>query len=320
MYELATLLIGGFFVVAVLVLMGAIAIVFVFAKQPMPRLVGSAGVVGLWFAVMYGLLTSGQRQREAEQEAFELAFKPHAEHFAKVCQLAGVKIHRQVVDVNSVVFQAPRSDVRDKDLWDPGFRGDVYGTMDTSNYESGGEWNLLSTFLTQPTWDNLFYPRPKREVYLRFPQVEVPALVDGVRGYNRYRAVPGKAGLHFTRTFVHESASRYMVRWEDISTPNDREHWVAGSKWAIVDLRSEEVLAERVGYAIDTAQGQGPTGPTGNAGPGSPPWVRAGHAQYRIRHIPNACPEKSDRYNLDFVRSALQPVEQEIAVTHPERP
>lgn len=320
MHTLATLLIGGFFLASLVVLLAGVGVVFVVAKRQKPRLLGSAVIFGLWLAVMYTLLTSGQREREQREKAFDVSFRPHAEHFSSACARAGTKVHRKVVGVGSVLFQAPRSDVTHSDLWDPAFRGDVYGAMDINTYSKGGEGNPLVTFLTQPIWDNLFWPKPGRDVYLRYPRVEVPANVDGTQGYIRYNAVPNKAGPQFTKEFVREPASLYAVRWEDISTAEDRKHWVAGSKWTIVDIRTGEVLAERIGYAIDMAQGQRSSGPTGNAGGGSPAWVRAGHKQHTVKLHPNACPEKTDLYNLEFLRSALEPVEQEVKVTHPERP
>jgi len=320
MYELATLLIWGFFLVSLIPLLLGIGVVFAVAKHSKPRLSGSLAVSALWLLVMYILLTKGQRERDEGERAFEVSFRPHAEYFSRACTLAGTIVHRKVVGVDSVLFQEPRTDVTAKDLWDPGFRGDVYGGMDISSYSTGGEWSLLGTFLTQPTWDNLFWPKPARDVYLRYPQVEVAATIERTPGYFRYNAVPNKAGLHFTKEFTREPSSRYAVRWEDISTSEDRKHWIAGSKWTILDIKSGEVLAERIGYAIDRAQGQRPSGPTGNAGEGLPAWARAGHKQYSMKLHPNACPQKTDLYNLEFVRSALEPVEQEVKVTHPEKP
>ena len=35
----------------------------------------------------------------------------------------------------------------------------------------------------------------------------------------------------------------------------DREHWVAGGSLKVIDLHTKEIVAERVGYMIDQAQG-----------------------------------------------------------------
>jgi len=50
-------------------------------------------------------------------------------------------------------------------------------------------------------------------------------------------------------------APRYGVTYEDISTREERDHWIAGSSLKVIDVQSGEVLAERIGYKIDRAQG-----------------------------------------------------------------
>lgn len=48
---------------------------------------------------------------------------------------------------------------------------------------------------------------------------------------------------------------RYGVTFEDISTRLDREYWIAGSSLKVIDLETGEVIAERIGYMYDWAQG-----------------------------------------------------------------
>jgi hypothetical protein len=66
---------------------------------------------------------------------------------------------------------------------------------------------------------------------------------------------------------------RYGVTYDDISTHEEREYWIAGSSLKVVDLETNEVIAERIGYMMDWAQGSG-------AGQRSP-WLFAAD---------NACP------------------------------
>jgi hypothetical protein len=49
--------------------------------------------------------------------------------------------------------------------------------------------------------------------------------------------------------------SRYGVEWEDISKPEDRQRWVAGSRFRILDLDRNVVMAERIGYLIEPGFG-----------------------------------------------------------------
>jgi hypothetical protein len=50
-------------------------------------------------------------------------------------------------------------------------------------------------------------------------------------------------------------APRYGVTYDDISTHEEREYWIAGSSLKVVDLQTNEVIAERIGYMIDVEQG-----------------------------------------------------------------
>lgn len=58
-----------------------------------------------------------------------------------------------------------------------------------------------------------------------------------------------------------EPAPRYGVTYDDISTREDREYWIAGSSLRVIDLLTNEVMAERIGYMMDP--GQGATGQGG---------------------------------------------------------
>jgi hypothetical protein len=69
-----------------------------------------------------------------------------------------------------------------------------------------------------------------------------------------------------TRDFVVEKElavgkpPRYGVTFDDISTKEEREYWIAGSSLKVIDLETNEVIAERIGYMIDFSQGATPGG------------------------------------------------------------
>ena len=64
-----------------------------------------------------------------------------------------------------------------------------------------------------------------------------------------------------------DPAPRYGVTYDDISTHEDREYWIAGSSLRVIDLQTNEVIAERIGYMWDPGQGN-------NSG-GRSPWMVA---------------------------------------------
>ena len=101
---------------------------------------------------------------------------------------------------------------------------------------------------------------------------------------------------------------RYGVTYDDISTHEEREYWIAGSSLKVVDLQTNEVIAERKGYMVDWAQGS-------RAG-GRSPWLLAANSAcpdfYRNyqglmaeqrRHASSA----QDYQTLDFVEKVLKP-------------
>ena len=69
------------------------------------------------------------------------------------------------------------------------------------------------------------------------------------------------------------SQPRYGVTYDDISTHEERELWIAGSSLKVIDLKTNEVMAERIGYMMDRGQGE--------RGGGRSPWLLAAD---------NACP------------------------------
>jgi hypothetical protein len=52
-----------------------------------------------------------------------------------------------------------------------------------------------------------------------------------------------------------KSESQFGISWDDISTPEDRKYWVAGSRLQILNLADNSVIAERIGYFIEAGFG-----------------------------------------------------------------
>jgi hypothetical protein len=87
------------------------------------------------------------------------------------------------------------------------------------------------------------------------------------------------------------------VTYDDISTREEREYWIAGSSLKVIDLHANEIIAERVGYMVDWAQGS-------RVG-GRAPWLLA---------TQQACPKFPGRHSVaqlgqtkEFVEKVLKP-------------
>lgn len=100
---------------------------------------------------------------------------------------------------------------------------------------------------------------------------------------------------------------RYGVTYDDISTREEREYWIAGSSLKVIDLKTSEVMAERIGYMMD--QGQG------DRGGGRSPWLLAAdHAcptfqRNPFRPIPPGHGASAQAIQTeDFVEKVLKPL------------
>ena len=80
---------------------------------------------------------------------------------------------------------------------------------------------------------------------------------------------------------------RYGVTYDDISTREEREYWIAGSSLRVIDLDTNEVIAERIGYMMDRGQGSG-----------------AGDRQPWLLAAANACPTFQRNPNLPLLVSS----------------
>jgi hypothetical protein len=146
-----------------------------------------------------------------------------------------------------------------------------------------------------------------------FEYVEAVSPTDGVK--YRYTGrieepwLTNKSYLQGYLRFVADRSApgtpspRYGVTYEDISTREEREYWIAGSSLRIIDLSTNEVIAERIGYMVDAGQGSN--------GGGRSPWLFA---------FDHACPSFLARSNTPgpgsplalyqtarFVEKVLQP-------------
>ena len=98
---------------------------------------------------------------------------------------------------------------------------------------------------------------------------------------------------------------RYGVTYDDISTHEEREYWIAGSSLKVIDLNAKEVIAERIGYMMDRRQGD-------RAGGRSPWLLAANNACPDFHRFPDPAvkvpgPSAQIRQTQDFVEKVLKP-------------
>jgi hypothetical protein len=191
--------------------------------------------------------------------------------FNERCKKAGEFIHRTVAGVDGILVMKVRPDVINYDqqfaMTDPyghDFVGEAYSR------------SFLRGFYAQNSAGSTRAPGAA-PLLVGFEYVEAVNLADGVR--YRYTGrieepwLTNKSYLKGYLRFVADRSPpgtpppRYGVTYEDISTREEREYWIAGSSLRIVDLVTNEIIAERIGYMFDAGQG--------SRGGGRSPWLFA---------------------------------------------
>jgi hypothetical protein len=95
------------------------------------------------------------------------------------------------------------------------------------------------------------------------------------------------------KVLTPDPAPRYGVTYEDISTREERDYWIAGSSLKVIDLQTNEMMAERIGYMMDRGQG--------NRSGGRSPWLLAEQT---------ACPPHARFHQTrNFVEKVLYPIQ-----------
>jgi hypothetical protein len=254
-------LVGVLFWVLVI---GALIAAQTLPKTRLGKAAATLVVVGLFVAFPGRWAWKIKQERDAAQARYEKA----EAMFRERCKKSGVFIYRTAENVEGIFLLKLRPEginYRDQYRMD-----DPYGK------DSGGE-GYIRFFLM------------KRDEKGVFNVIEVGGYryVDAIdpKDGKRYRYTgrmdePWKRDPHALeghRVFVLDKvlapapAPRYGVTYDDISTREERDYWIAGSSLRVIDLETNEVMAERIGYMMDRGQGN-------NSG-GRAPWLfAANHA------------------------------------------
>ncbi len=225
--------------------------------------------------------------------------------FQERCQKAGEFIYKTAENVEGVFLLK----LRPKGI----NRGDQYRMDDPYGRDLGGEGYIQSFARGFETRQAQFAPgSPNRYGYLYVDAVDPK---DGQRyRYTGRIEEPWQTNKSYLKGYMRfvldrilapDPAPRYGVTYDDISTREERDYWIAGSSLKVIDLKTNEVMAERIGYMMDRGQGN-------NSG-GRAPWLLAAN---------NACPSFFSNPNLlpnghgsaaqrhqteDFVEKVLKP-------------
>ncbi|MGE0497670.1 MAG: hypothetical protein AB7I35_02260 [Ramlibacter sp.] len=276
-----------------IVSMAAVALALWLPKKKSAKAVAALIVLGLASIFPIQGLQGYLKEKEAA-EVYQAKLAKAQALFAERCKTAGEKIYRTVAGVDGVVWLKwrPAGPNRDQLALD-----DPYG-KDCSM--EGCILRLLSGNVSTPSQTKYKFVETVNPVDgLRYRYTGVLKAVADVSKEEfslhvkstGYGANSDGQFLSLQRQPIHQFSARFGIFWADISAPVDREYWIAGGALKILDIQTNEVVAERVGYLIDTGQGS----TAGNRDPWG--WAQS--------YAPK-CPRQTEN-SWDFVMRILHP-------------
>ncbi len=261
-----------------------------------PRRQGAVRHVALGLLAAALLLTGCESQADKDKKAADAAYREKLAKaqaiFAERCKTAGVVIHRTVKDVEGIELKKirPKLEFGDKRYFDPMFEGAAMAG------QPGGV-DYIKQFLMyefrspdRPTSRGSLGPMTLEARQARPDARKGYAFIEYVdpKDQKRHRCRPDWSLNHpnwiegqLNCETVKEDKARYALDFENLVSPSDREHWVAGTKLRVIDQRTGEVLAELTRFVIDPGFGVSTTGRW--------PWTHAGSA------ASNVCPSDATR-------------------------
>ena len=258
----------------------ALGLALYFIKPAWGKALGALVVTG---GFAYPILATVIPEQRAMKE--HIAFSNEAwNYFRKKCDdESGVKIHKTFSGIKSVLIVKPLPPAGPADVNDQFWYGDPYSS--TSYGEDRGI-NEARKFIVYLRDD----PKPNT---VGFEFVE---LRDERNGVIRFLKIsPSRDGPYLRKLEdIDRPVSGFGISWQDISKPEDRKYWVAGSRFQVIDLSNNTVVAERVGFLIEKGFGS-------RAGARSP-W-KATRAFYEKN---TSCPQAGDEEDQKLVFTVLQ--------------
>lgn len=254
----------GFWLIALI----GVGLALSLPKQWWGKLLAVAFVGCLISIPLYKSRQEGQQQQELvdlRKERLIAAKDLFEEH----CRTVGEKVYKTVEKVDGVVWMKWRTEAMHQGQFS---LSDPYGA-DCSM--EGCILRLLRGDRVGQEWNSKTLP----DLSYKFVETIDPA--DGIR--YRYTGqlkaiadVPKEQWEHHVKSTgygadsagrffalqrqpIDQFSARFGISWDDVSTPEDREYWIAGGALTVMDLKTNEVIAKRLGYLIDFP-GLGDTG------------------------------------------------------------
>ncbi|MCW5576195.1 MAG: hypothetical protein KIT13_08880 [Burkholderiales bacterium] len=257
---------------------GGIVLAIRMGKSVRSKAIGAVIVVAV-FGFLPGKMMVEQRQRDTyAKEAWA--------YFRKLCdEKSGEKIYKTFTDVKSVLVVRSLPPATEKDLYDQFWYGDPYSN--TTPWNKRGESAAL--MLASRTAPVAYETRGRGYDYVEMRADSSDVIV-------RY-SYPVGSDRHGT-SISDKSESRFGISWEDISKPEDRRYWVAGSRLSVIDLTDNSIVAERIGYLIEA--GFGATDGQRR------PWL----SSRGIGSNGRSCPDTHDYSDRWFLLKVLKPTEE----------
>jgi hypothetical protein len=247
--------------------------------------------------VLFGAYPAKLKYEEWEYKKFSDAA---AAHFKKRCaENAGERINKVFENVDSIFIAKPRVRADETSLRDQFWMGDPYGY---SSYEAD---HPAAAYLYDRSGETITRRRISPIKGFKFVEMPNPDYTDSGDASKYLRYSLKNVSVHEGNSVVMRATpvaqpvsalrSRFALTWEDISTREDREFWVAGGSLKILDMQSKEIVAERIGYVVDPYLGR----------------VRQARLIWlHVNRIPGAfCPpfETDFDKNKEFVAKVLRP-------------
>ena len=158
---------------------------------------------------------------------------------------ASEKIYKTFNGVKSVVVVKPLPPATADDVRDQYWYGDPYSDATPSDRR-----HLSSTSV-------LLRDKPVFGEFSKgFEYVEIVRDQAGKKTIEKLSPNPSQPRENVIE-HVESVSSRFALSWEDISKPEDRKYWVAGSRLKIIDQMDGSTVAERIGYMIESGFGSG---------------------------------------------------------------
>ena len=259
---------------------GALFLAIRFGKGTRGKVIWSAVAIAVFGYLPVKALIENQQRNAYAKEAWA--------YFKKLCdEKSGEKIYKTYTGVKSVLVVKPLPPATEKDNYDQFWYGDPYSA---SVHSQRGR--LEAAILASP---DAPVSAGQAGRGLDFVESMVPAKEGESKTIIKYY-YPKGARDHLSQIVEH-SVSRFGISWEDISTPEDRKYWVAGSRLRVIDLSNNNIVAERIGYLIETGFGS-------NSGQRRP-WLSARGLGQNGR----SCPDAHDYSDRWFLLKVLKPTE-----------